>query len=119
MGVAISPRMEVFIGLASTVDLTGSSNGCGVMWLSSTVGCAAEALELCLLPRYVIRLGVGSGESGCSSRSYCGSIYMTGRNSRCYCGGLGVRVSNSASVLWLCSAIDQTEQCVILVGGGQ
>ena len=72
-----------------------------------------EALELCLLPHYVIRLGVAVG-------LYCGSIYMTGCNSSCYCGELRVRVSSSSRVLWWCSAMDQTaEQYIILVGGSQ
>ena len=62
----------------------------------------------------------GGGESGCSSRSYCRSIYMTGCNSSCYCGELRVRVSSSSRVLWWCSAMDQTaEQYIILVGGSQ
>jgi len=47
MGVAINHSVEMIIGLASTVGLTGSSNGCRFMWLSSTVSRAAEALELC------------------------------------------------------------------------
>jgi len=43
--------------------------------------------------RHTVR---GGGESGCSNRSYFGSIYLTCCNTSCYCGGLGCRVSSSS-----------------------
>ena len=78
------------------------------------MGRAAEALELCLLPHYVIRLGVG--ESGCSSRSLLQKYLYDWLQQQL----LLWRVSSRSRVLWGCLAIDQTaEQYVILVGGGQ